>query len=544
MKFRRALLALVLGSLAGAGAGAHEADPAVRLVIVANSQQPESVELARFYAGKRGVPTDNIVALPLPMAETITWREFIDQVYQPLQDELYRRGWLEGTESTLVDRYGRRRYAFSGHRISYLVTCRGVPLRVQNEPAFVISNRAMHAGFNKSESAVDAEFALLAFGEYEITGPLPNPLFARDLVMPLDAAQIVKVSRLDGPDWESARRLVTSALAAEERGLIGRYYVDLKGPHAQGDQWLEQAATQLRQLDFDGVVETTPGTLSEAARFDVPVLYFGWYAENVNGPFRTPGFTFPTGAIAQHIHSFSAQTLHSEGTGWCGPLVARGVAATVGNVFEPDLKFVHRPPLLLRALARGWNWGDAVFHALPALSWQQVALGDPLYRPFKVSLAEQLRRAGDLDPEVAAYLWLREANRLVRENRRLEAVAVLRRALEKQPSDLLRLGLVRLLLEGKDVAAAAKVVDEMTGFEGQAWHLGREAAQLMMGRGATRPGLRLYLELSQERAPSTELRLTLLGEARQAAESAGDRMLAAEFERQLAEARAPVPALP
>jgi len=43
---------------------------------------------------------------------------------------------------------------------------------------------------------------------------------------------------------------------------------------------------------------------------------------------------------------------------------------------------VHRPHLLLRALARGHNFGDAVYYALPALSWQGVAIGDPLYRPF------------------------------------------------------------------------------------------------------------------------------------------------------------------
>jgi uncharacterized protein (TIGR03790 family) len=299
-----------------------------------------------------------------------------------LQDELYRRDLIEGTASTLLDRYGRKRYAFNGHHLSYLVTCRGVPLRIYNDPTTLTERTQLIVPFVKNEAAVDSELSLLAWGAYDPTGPLSNPLFGRDGPATLDALQIVKVSRLDGPTWENARHLVTAALAAERTGLKGRYCVDLGGPHAEGDQWLRQTLAQLRELGLEGEVDDTPETFGPDARFEAPALYFGWYASHLNGPFARPGFAFPDGAIAEHIHSYSAETLHSETTGWCGPLVARGVTATVGNVFEPDLKFVHRPNLLLRALARGQNFGDAVYYALPALSWQEVAVGDPLYRPF------------------------------------------------------------------------------------------------------------------------------------------------------------------
>lgn len=376
------LVVALLCCCGGVSVGVAEPDPAAHLVILANSRQPESVALAQFYAGQRGVPEANIVALPLPGEETVTWRQFIAEVWQPLQDELYRRGWIEGTASTLLDRYGRKRYAFTNHRLSYLVTCRGVPLRIANDPAMLTETTRLIAPFVKNEAAVDSELSLLAWDAYDPTGPLSNPLFNREGPATLDALQIVKVCRLDGPTWESARHLVTAALAAERAGLKGRYYVDLGGPHAEGDQWLRQTLAQLRESGFDGDVDETPETFGSGARFDAPVLYFGWYASRLNGPFAQPGFGFPDGAIAEHIHSFSAETMHSDSTGWCGPLVARGVTATVGNVFEPDLKFVHRPNLLLRALLRGQTFGDAVYYALPVLSWQGVAIGDPLYRPF------------------------------------------------------------------------------------------------------------------------------------------------------------------
>ena len=98
---------LALGVLLAATTMAQQDDLAARVVILANSRQPESVRLAEFYAEKRAVPPANIIALPLPEAETVTWREFIDQVWQPLQDELLRRGWIEGTGSNLLDRLGR-----------------------------------------------------------------------------------------------------------------------------------------------------------------------------------------------------------------------------------------------------------------------------------------------------------------------------------------------------------------------------------------------------------------------------------------------------
>ncbi len=406
-------------------------DLASRVIILANSRQPESVALARFYAEQRDIPEANIVALPLPVEESITWRQFIDEVWQPLQDELYRRGWIEGTASSLLDPFGRRRYAPSGHRLSYLVTCRGVPLRIHHDPTLPRLQNGVRilAQFNRNDAAVDAELSLLAMGNHEVAGLVGNPLFAQREPLTLDAALVVKVARLDGPTWESARRLVSSALAAERSGLIGRYYLDLRGPHAEGDKWLQTVRQQLDALGFTGDTEDTAATLPAEARFDLPVFYFGWYADHLNGPFAQEGFVFPPGAVAVHIHSYSARTLRAPAEGWCGPLVARGVTATVGNVFEPFLEFTHRPNLFLRALSEGRNFGDAAYYALPVLSWQAVAVGDPLYRPFKVGLEEQLERVDLLIPGLAALVRLRQANLLALRGQTTEATGVARAAL-------------------------------------------------------------------------------------------------------------------
>ena len=533
----------VLLCLFGAIPVAQAGDLAARVVILANSREPESVSLAEFYAEKRGVPRANIIALPLPEAESITWREFIDQIYTPLQDELYRRGWLEGTATSLLDKLGRKRYGFSGHHLSYLVLCRGVPLRIYNDPTLLEAKAGtkINPQFNKNEAAVDAELSLLAQSGYEITGLISNPLFANERPSALDAETVVKVTRLDGPTAQSARHLVTAALEAESRGLLGRYYIDTIGPHPDGDQWLESAQQQLQGLGFDGDTERTGATLNAAARFDAPAFYFGWYAGDLNGPLAVAGFIFPPGAVALHIHSFSAQTLRSVTQGWSGPLVARGVTATVGNVFEPFLPFTHRPNLLLRALSQGKNFGDAVYYALPALSWQAVAIGDPLYRPFKVTLEEQEQFAGARSP----YGILRRANLLWDQKKKTEALALLRSGLSQQPGLVLGLALAQRTLAAGEAQAAVAALDfvaQVQEFRPEEWPLAREAAALLADHDARPRALSVYAALARMNAPTPEAHQALLTEARAVADAAGDLSRSQEFARRLNELL--VPAVP
>jgi hypothetical protein len=213
----------------------------------------------------------------------------------------------------------------------------------------------------------------------------------------------VRVARLDGPTAGDAMMLVDRAVAAERTGLLGRAYVDLSDRDPVGNAWLEAAARQLGELGFDPAVDRAPATMAAGARFDAPVIYFGWYSGNIDGPFLLPGFQFPTGAIALHIHSYSALTLRSATSGWTGPFVARGVTATVGNVNEPYLAFTHQPQLLLRALARGQTLAEAAYFALQALSWQAILIGDPLYRRFAVPLSAKLEKTAVLPRGLAGY---------------------------------------------------------------------------------------------------------------------------------------------
>jgi uncharacterized protein (TIGR03790 family) len=540
VRFFRPLLLICPGALAAVALAAdavREADDlAARTIVVANSADRDSVDLAHFYAAHRHIPDANILMLALPDEETITWPVFVEQLWQPLQDGLVARGWIDGVIGQRRDTVGRKEAVFSASRIAYMVLCRGTPLRIAHDPDLApeARTRPFPAQLRTNSGAVDSELSLIASGNYEVNSFQPNPLFRAPGNRLPNAALVVKVSRLDGPTAEDARALVTSALEAERTGVAGRSYVDLRAENPEGDGWLETTARELAELGFEGDVERTSRLFDLDDRFDAPVFYFGWYAANCSGPFMKDGFRFPPGAIALHIHSFSAETLRSAGSGWCGPFIARGVTATMGNVFEPYLDFTHRPDVFVAALGRGETLGDAAYEALPVLSWQAVLVGDPLYRPLAISAAEQIATDEKLPVALRPYAWIRRARLLARDGHSAEADAMLVRALGRLHHAALATARARIDFERGDGAAGVRALETVradSAFSPGEWPALGEAARELEQRGEAGAAIALYARWLRAPAPDAMQRSDLFAAAIRLARKAGDEASAREFER-------------
>ena len=513
-------------------------DPAAAVILLANANDPDSLRIARNYAAKRGVPEANIIGLPLPLAETIAWSEFVITLWQPLQDELIRRHWIKAIPMNLFDAVGRRKFAPLGHGLTALVVCRGVPLRIAHDPALVAETPPLtnRAEFRTNQSAVDSELSLLAAGAYPINAFVANPLYLNPAPSGDDLAKVIKVSRLDAPSFAEANALVDQALAAERNGLLGRAYVDIGGAHPEGDRWLEAVAADIAALHFELTVDRAPATLATTARIDSPALYFGWYAGNLNGPFILPGFRFPTGAIALHIHSYSGQTLRSTASGWVGPLLARGVTATIGNVYEPYLELTHRPQVFFRALAVGATLVDAAYQALPVLSWQAILVGDPLYRPFARSAPDQADHLASLPPLLAGYAVIRQMRRLEAAGQTAAALSVGRKAQSLVPSLALGFALAQRLQAAGDLPGAASALGfaaSLSNFPSDQWALAESAAQLLVASGRPSQGVAVYQALFATKPLPTELRLAWLGRAIEAARLAQQDLLARRWSDEL-----------
>lgn len=444
----RKSIPLLLGFALLAGfvlAGVSGADPAAsNVVVVVNANDPDSLAIGRYYAERRGIPKGNIIELDAPTEETISLREYVERVHNPLLNKLLDKEWVRGVKAGDPEPDGRERLLAVVHRIRFLVTVRGIPLRFENDPALLEgAPETIPAALRHNRGSVDSELALLlGLPGMGMTAFVPNPWFEKEAISSGDAQRLIKISRLDGPRKEDVLRLIDRSLQAEAEGLMGRAYIDSGGLHAKGDTWFEAARDLAQAAFFDTDFEGTKRMMGFEDRLDAPAIYMGWYRNHAYGPWRQARWSVPPGAIGFHLHSFSATTVRSADDGWLGPLVRQGYCATFGNVYEPYLDYTHRPQVVLRQLLAGGYFGDAIMQANPVLSWQTVAIGDPLYRPFKRDLAAQI--AEPSNSPYAGYSALRRMNQLVAGGDRAAALAEGRARFGESPSLALALELSKL----------------------------------------------------------------------------------------------------
>ncbi|MDQ2868673.1 MAG: TIGR03790 family protein [Verrucomicrobiota bacterium] len=353
-----------------------------RTIVVYNSRSSESVALAKFYAQKRGIPRDHLVALQCSTEEEISRAQYDETIAEPLRAAMQKRGWWKVHEAE----DGSRRIESS--TVNFVALIKGIPLKVKPEPSPIPGDKP-GAGpiMDRNEASVDSEIAALGFFEKQISGPLTNPYFQSYTALAnYHDAPVLAVSRLDAPSAANVRRMITDAIDAEKTGLWGRAYVDgannTSGGLAEGDVWMRAIVDELHKVGVPVVYENTPAIFPTGYPMSDCALYYGWYAGNIAGPFNDHDFKFVPGAVAMHIHSYSAATIRDVNAGWAGPLIARGAAATVGNVYEPYLQLTAHFDIINDRLLHGFTWAESVLMSSRGLSWMGIALGDPLYRPY------------------------------------------------------------------------------------------------------------------------------------------------------------------
>ena len=58
--------------------------------------------------------------------------------------------------------------------------------------------------------------------------------------------------------------------------------------------------------------------------------------------------------------------------------IHEGATGASGHVYEPFLGFTPRPDYLFPAYYSGRNLAESFYLSIPALSWQNIVIGDPL----------------------------------------------------------------------------------------------------------------------------------------------------------------------
>jgi uncharacterized protein (TIGR03790 family) len=362
-------LAAIAVLILTAGAQPLAAQTAENVLVVINNDSEISRKIGEYYAGRREVPGANLCRIAVTDREEISWQVYRSDVEQAVAGCLKSGGLKE--------------------KILYIVTTKGVPLKI-----------AGSGGLHGDAASVDSELTLLyqrLNGQSPSTaGPLRNPFYGRLSDTFRHAAfPIYLVTRLDGYTFDDVRGIIDRALRARNRGF---FVIDLSaGGNDEGNQWLRAAAKALPAPRVK--LEQSRAVVYDAENV---IAYAAWGSnddQRQKEGRRRLGFHWLPGAIATEFVSTDARTFQKPPDSWTisdghGPesnfggssqsltadYIADGATGASGHVYEPYLQFTPRPQYLLPAYYSGRNLAESFYLAIPAVSWMNVVVGDPLCR--------------------------------------------------------------------------------------------------------------------------------------------------------------------
>ena len=336
------------------------------VLVVENRSSAVSRTIGAYYARRRAIPSANVCRIEAPESEEIGRWVYDNQVERGVRECL--------EQGRLVE------------KVLYIVTTMGVPLKIVGS-----------GGRSATGAAVDSELALL-YGrihkmQYPLEGGIDNPFFAqRDIPFRHPRFPIYLVTRLAAYETDQVRELIDRSLEARNRG---RVVLDLNSAaDTPGNGWLRTAALLLPK---DRVtIEETDKVLYDQK--DV-IGYASWGSNDPNRKRRRLGFQWLPGAIATEYVSTNGRTFSrppddwtfgnwQDRSGWFGgspqsltaDLIEEGASGASGHVYEPFLEGTPRPDYLFPAYLGGRTLAESYYMAIPALSWMNIVVGDPLTR--------------------------------------------------------------------------------------------------------------------------------------------------------------------
>jgi uncharacterized protein (TIGR03790 family) len=334
------------------------------VLVVVNQASALSRTVGEYYILRRHVPLANLCRINAPTTEDISREIYDKQIAAPIAKCLKSKRLVE--------------------TILYIATTAGIPLRIAGSGE----------GMETTTAAVDSELAMLYTDlrglPHRLPGPFPNPFFASTTAFTHAQFPMYLVTRLTGYDFADIKGLIDRALLAKN---AGKFVIDLKAlDSTSGNDWLRAAADRLpkdRVIMDDGsrVLLNERGVIG----------YASWGSNDPQRTQRNLGFEWLPGAIMTEYVSFNARTFAMPPKEWTigswsdqktyfagqpqdltGDYIHEGVTGASGHVYEPFLTFTPRPDLLLPAYYSGRTLAESYYLSIPALSWQNIVVGDPL----------------------------------------------------------------------------------------------------------------------------------------------------------------------
>jgi len=240
-----------LAVLCCVGANSAVALEPAEVAVLVNKNSADSVKLGEYYAEKRGVPKNQILALDLPMDEDLARSRYADYVVPTV------RQWL--TDNKLQD------------RIRCIVTTYGIPLRVNRR----VPTEDEKALLNEATRALDASLAHLTELTKRVRSipqalPPPPDLSLEQEFEPVPNANIEKIMRDLTAAMNDVQKRIGEFTEAAKRESAQQLLSDYRRILEISPRFMDRREHQAKSAEFvalDRLLATKTATPDEQRRW-------------------------------------------------------------------------------------------------------------------------------------------------------------------------------------------------------------------------------------------------------------------------------------
>lgn len=325
-----------------------------RVLVVINTKSPDSIEIGEYYVRMRGIPAANVVRLDCQPFPEVPTAEFDTKIVPPVRAALKKNP-----------------------KIDFIVTTKGVPLRLAEQPKASVDARL---------GVMDLNLPLIVEPTREAFVKNVSPYFNKREPFRSATYKFWIVTRLAAYTVDEAKGLVDRAIAAKP--AKGPFLLD--GDPTKDDEKFSRLPSAMRQaqteLSGKGFKVTLDETRSYVAAAE-PLM--GWVTWGSNDASFSQSVydsqKWLPGAIVETFVSTSGRRFHEaprDGQSLIADLIRAGVTAVKGYVSEPYTVSLARPDVLLERYTAGFTMAESFAMASPLIGNKCVIIGDPLLAPY------------------------------------------------------------------------------------------------------------------------------------------------------------------
>jgi uncharacterized protein (TIGR03790 family) len=344
------------------------------VLVIANSADPASLELAWEYMKGRSIPPANLLRIPFQGNVNISPKEFHRRLVTPLE----------------------RRLNELPEPVDYVVLMRGVPYRVDK---------------------VSVPTALMFRGPGRIR-PY-HPYYQRQIPfdgsIPMSGVRMQLPTIISGYNYEETRQLIENAREHyPSPGAAGTFFLCTgKGPRGSRAPQIDGAIAALEKLG--AVAEKVQGA-DVRNRLDIIGQFTGAPRLALRGNRYLPG------SIIDNMTSFGGYLFDPKGQMSVLTFVKHGACGAYGTVAEPTNSWSRWADFSLPArYASGFNLAESYYQTVRDFTYGLV-VGDPLMAPFSQPAAVELAAPATFAP--GAKFGVRVRAREGREGEGLSSIEV------------------------------------------------------------------------------------------------------------------------